>query len=86
MERFEPERGRENMLFSRGGRIGKTVGFPEVRSLPLSEIELSEIRRGMTGGVLSRGRVSFAHSRYRFLDDGFQRRHMDVREVFYIDA
>ena len=22
------ERGRENMLFSRGGRFGKTVGFP----------------------------------------------------------
>jgi hypothetical protein len=29
-EGFEPERGRENILFSRGGRIGKTEGFPAV--------------------------------------------------------
>ena len=27
---LERERGRENILFSRGGRIGKTVGFPGV--------------------------------------------------------
>ena len=32
---LEQERGRENILFSRGGRNGKTVGFPEVPVPPL---------------------------------------------------
>ena len=33
-------RDRENMLFSRGGRNGKTMGFPGVRSLTASAHEV----------------------------------------------
>ena len=43
------------MLFSRGGRIGKTVGFPGVRSLSLSA-DLNAVK------ILRRGGMSGGHS------------------------